>query len=180
MYGFTGDQLPVYFKNDVVLAAGGAAGFRFGRGGGPWQNTTPMATRPELSPYELPAESTASNRDEPPQAEAAAAFGQRARQAGVGDTDSAAPRVIMSFPDQADQMLLSGGLGGGEALQGRAQVIDAPLGDGHVVMFGIRPFWRWQTQGNYFLGFNTILNWNDLDARPAAVTATDEGGVGSR
>jgi len=33
-----------------------------------------------------------------------------------------------------------------------------------VVMFAIRPFWRWQTQGTYTLGFNTILNWNDLDA----------------
>ena len=31
-------------------------------------------------------------------------------------------------------------------------------------MFANRPFWRWQTQGNFFLGFNTILNWNDLDA----------------
>ena len=38
------------------------------------------------------------------------------------------------------------------------------LGQGHVVSFAIRPFWRWQTQGTYFLGFNTILNWNDLDA----------------
>ena len=46
----------------------------------------------------------------------------------------------------------------------RAQVVDAPVGKGHVVMFAIRPFWRWQTQGTYFLGFNAILNWNDLDA----------------
>ncbi len=36
-------------------------------------------------------------------------------------------------------------------------------------MFAIRPYWRWQTQGTFFLGFNAILNWNDLDAgRPAA------------
>ena len=61
-------------------------------------------------------------------------------------------------------MLLSGTLNGGEALSGRAQVVDAPLGDGHIVMFAIRPFWRWQTQGTFFLGFNAILNWNDLGA----------------
>ena len=35
-------------------------------------------------------------------------------------------------------------------------------------MFAIRPFWRWQTQGTYMLGFNAILNWNDLDAGKAA------------
>jgi hypothetical protein len=35
-------------------------------------------------------------------------------------------------------------------------------------MFAIRPFWRWQTQGTYSLGFNAIMNWNDLDAgKPA-------------
>ncbi len=42
--------------------------------------------------------------------------------------------------------------------------IDSPVGKGHVVMFAIRPFWRWQTQGTYTLGFNAIMNWNDLDA----------------
>jgi hypothetical protein len=42
--------------------------------------------------------------------------------------------------------------------------VDAPLGSGHVVMFAIRPYWRWQTQGTYFLGFNAIMNWNDLAA----------------
>ena len=35
-------------------------------------------------------------------------------------------------------------------------------------MFAIRPFWRWQTQGTYTLGFNAIMNWNDLDAGKAA------------
>ena len=71
-------------------------------------------------------------------------------------------------PADPDEMLLSGVLVGGQALANRAQVIDIPVGEGHVVSFAIRPFWRWQTQGTYFLGFNTILNWNDLDAgRPA-------------
>ena len=70
----------------------------------------------------------------------------------------------MQFPANANDMLLSGTLAGGEALQSRAQVVDAPIGKGHVVMFAIRPFWRWQTQGTYFLGFNALLNWNDLDA----------------
>ena len=75
-----------------------------------------------------------------------------------------APRVILRFPANPDEMLLSGVLVGGQALANRAQVVDAPLGSGHVVMFAIRPYWRWQTQGTYFLGFNAIMNWNDLSA----------------
>jgi hypothetical protein len=85
---------------------------------------------------------------------------------GFGGTMAAEsrPRVVLRFPSDPNEMLLSGTLAGGEALSGRAQVIDAPVGQGHVVMFAIRPFWRWQTQGTFFLGFNAILNWNDLDA----------------
>jgi hypothetical protein len=83
---------------------------------------------------------------------------------GGGAAAGARPRVIMSFPANASEMLLSGSLAGGEALASRAQVVDAPLGTGHVVMFGIRPFWRWQTHGTFFLGFNSILHWNDLGA----------------
>jgi hypothetical protein len=91
--------------------------------------------------------------------------GRGAGGRGAGPApDPNAPRVLLSFPTNADDLLLSGILIGGEALAGRAVAIDAPIGKGHVVMFANRPFWRWQTQGNFFLGFNTILNWNDLDA----------------
>ena len=78
----------------------------------------------------------------------------------------------MQFPADTTAMLLSGTLSGGRVLSNRAQVIDAPVGEGHVVMFAVRPFWRWQTQGTYMLGFNTILNWNDLDAGKATAPAT--------
>jgi hypothetical protein len=71
---------------------------------------------------------------------------------------------VLRFPQNPNEMLLSGTLSGGQALANRAQVVDATLGKGHVVMFAIRPFWRWQTQGTYSLGFNAIMNWNDLDA----------------
>ena len=84
-----------------------------------------------------------------------------------------APRVLLSFPTNANDLLLSGMLIGGDSLAGRAVAVDAPIGKGHVVMFANRPYWRWQTQGNFFLGFNTILNWNDLDAgRTAPSTST--------
>jgi len=74
------------------------------------------------------------------------------------------PRVVLQFPGDAGDMLLSGGVNGAENLANRPQVIDAPVGKGHVVMFAIRPFWRWQTQGTFILGFNSLMHWNDLNA----------------
>ena len=56
-------------------------------------------------------------------------------------------------------------------LTGRAAAVDVNLGKGHIVMFALRPFWRWQTQGTYFLAFNAILNWDHLDAGKAAPAA---------
>ena len=164
-YGYDGAGLPVYFNQDPVLNAGGSglppefAGF-LGGAGGPGQNITPMSQKLTLSPYDsanVPAKSGA------PQVDDATALLGLARQFGLVN-DEARPRVVMSFPRDPKDMLLSGTLLNGQGLAGKAQVIDAPLGKGHVVMFAIRPFWRWTTQGTYMLGFNTIMNWNDLDA----------------
>ena len=77
----------------------------------------------------------------------------------------------MRFPSDTTQMLLSGALAGMEGLSSRVQLVDAPVGKGHVVSFAIRPYWRWQTQGTYFLGFNAIMNWNHLDAGRATAPA---------
>jgi hypothetical protein len=78
---------------------------------------------------------------------------------------------VLSFVTDASRMLLSGTLDGGEALSGRAAVVDEPLGKGHMILMAIRPFWRWQTQGTFFLAFNAILNWDHLDAGKAALAA---------
>jgi hypothetical protein len=102
-----------------------------------------------------------------------------ARQFGVS-LDEGRPRVVMAFPANPGEMLLSGTLAGGQVLANRAQVIDAPVGKGHVVIFAIRPFWRWQTQGTFSLGFNAILNWNDLDAGKAAPAEAPVGGERER
>jgi hypothetical protein len=93
------------------------------------------------------------------------------------------PRVVLGFHQKRDSLRLSGLLVNGEELAGRPAVLDAPVGQGHVVLFAIRPFWRWETQGSFALVFNTILNWNDLNVawpatlKPAtrAVAAPDEG-----
>jgi hypothetical protein len=85
--------------------------------------------------------------------------------AAFGVTSTGAPRVLLSYPNDPNDLLLSGALAGGENLVGRPVLVDAPVGTGHVIIFATRPFWRYQTQGNYFLAFNAMLNWNDLNAR---------------
>jgi len=177
-YGYDGTQLPVYFSQAPVLSVGAGGGFGgFGGGGGEGgvngglgQNTTPMATPLRLSPYEEDSSATGGRGGRAGAAGDSARFQNFAGGrggAGGGADPATRPRVVMSFPQNPNDMLLSGTLAGGQALSGRAQIVDTKVGTGHVVMFGIRPFWRWQTQGTFFLGFNTILNWNDLDAGKA-------------
>jgi len=86
--------------------------------------------------------------------------------------------VVVQFPANAADMLLSGTLAGGEALSNRAALVDVPLGKGHIVLFALRPFWRWQTQGTYFLAFNAILNWDHLDAGKPAPTRQPQATAG--
>ena len=162
-YGFQDKTLPVYFNQDPVLAVSTGPGGQGGSGTvipGVGQNTTPMAGSPNKIASLEPEPPAADPR---PQADAADDFRQMARRFGL-NIDESRPRTVLAFPKDPNDMLLSGGLVGGQALSGRGQVLDASIGSGHVVMFAIRPFWRWQTQGTFFLGFNAILNWNDLDA----------------
>jgi len=189
VYGYDQNALAVYFNQAPVLAVGGGG---FGRGGGgrggagvdggPGNfNMQPQSVPPKLTTLEGGAPSMAGT---PPAAESAGRGGRGGgRGAGGGGGfggrggggAATAPRALITFPTDPNDMLLSGVLVGGQALAGRAVVVDAPVGKGHVVMFANRPYWRWQTQGNFFLGFNTILNWNDLDAgRRAATTTTTQ------
>jgi len=180
VYGYTGDQMPVYFNQDPVLntRAGGPGGGGGLRGGpevaGVGANITPNATPVALSPYE--PDETADTKGLPSQISDAAAARQAMRQFGLLDDTSPAPRVVLQFPAKPDEILLSGELAGGQALTNRALAVDQPLGQGHVVMFALRPFWRWQTQGTFALGFNTILNWDHLDAgkKPAKQESTTD------
>jgi hypothetical protein len=72
-------------------------------------------------------------------------------------------KVILRYHSNADSLLVSGLLAGGSELAGKAAVVDAPVGKGHVVLFGIRPLWRWQSQGSFAMAINAIANWNHLD-----------------
>lgn len=83
----------------------------------------------------------------------------------IRDTWRQRPRVVVRFHPRPDSLLISGQLENGGELAGRPAVVDVPWGTGHVVLFAIRPFWRWETQGSFGLAFNAMLNWNDLGTR---------------
>jgi hypothetical protein len=165
-YGY-GAELPVYFNQSPVLSVAGNRGNAPTGSGGTGQNITPNATPLRITTFD-PEPSDASDqpaqgtRTTPPERPRAEDLDRVAQQAG--GPSAARPRVVMQFAQDPGRLLLSGTLAGGQTLAGRAAAIDEKIGNGHVVMFAIRPFWRWQTQGTFGLGFNAIMNWNDLDA----------------
>jgi hypothetical protein len=85
------------------------------------------------------------------------------------------PRVVMRFVRDERNLLVSGMLAGGSELANRPVVVDVPSGRGHVVLFATNPMWRHQTQGEFFMLFNAVLNFDNLgvgrepeQARPRA------------
>jgi hypothetical protein len=73
------------------------------------------------------------------------------------------PKIVLRFHRDVEKLLISGGLSGGNELAGAPAVVDAKVGEGHVVLFSINPFWRNQTHGSYFLVLNALMNYKDLD-----------------
>ncbi|HYT74139.1 MAG TPA: M14 family zinc carboxypeptidase [Vicinamibacterales bacterium] len=73
------------------------------------------------------------------------------------------PRVPLRF-DAQNTLLVSGLLDGGAEIAQRPVVVDVPVGKGHVVLFAANPIYRGETIGSYFMVFNTILNFDNLDA----------------
>lgn len=86
-------------------------------------------------------------------------------------------RVILKYHDRADSLLVSGLLVAGDEMAGKAAVVDAPVGNGHVLLFGIRPFWRWESQGSFALALNAMVNWNSLDKPDAKKSAPVAAGM---
>ena len=73
------------------------------------------------------------------------------------------PRVPLRF-DAQSTLLVSGLLDGGADIAQRPVVVHVPVGKGHIVLFACNPIYRGETIGSYFLVFNTILNFDSLDA----------------
>jgi hypothetical protein len=73
------------------------------------------------------------------------------------------PRTVLRYSDAKD-LLVSGLLEGGGEIAQHPAVVDVPVEKGHVVLFSNNPIWRGETLGSYFLVFNAMLNFDQLDA----------------
>ena len=63
--------------------------------------------------------------------------------------------VVARYPESS--LLASGWLVGEKVIAGKAALIDAPMGSGHVVLFGMRPQYRAQSYLTFKLFFNAIV-----------------------
>ncbi len=64
--------------------------------------------------------------------------------------------------DGAVKLLVSGGLEGGEALEGRPTILDVRVGQGRVVAYNFNPIHRDLNHSDHRFFWNAILNWSYL------------------
>ena len=63
--------------------------------------------------------------------------------------------VVATYP--AHDVLASGWLLGGNLIAGKAAIVDAKIGSGHVILFGMRPQYRAQSYQAFKLFFNSFV-----------------------
>ncbi len=160
VYGY-GDSLAMYCFNGAVYNINNGVG---GRGRGGQQRATGRGTPddPDVPQGRPPAEIP----EPPPRVEpweAPPVMDEQRRNAIGLIPPNQRPRVVVRYADSRE-LFVSGLLDGGDEIAQRAAIIDVPSGNGHVLLFSTNPFWRGQTKGSYFLVFNAILNWDNLNA----------------
>lgn len=175
VYGYD-DSLGVYFSQVPVFGLGG--GFGGGRGGmmGPGGAAAGRPSGrgdandldiPQGRPRDIGKASVDEFRKTQPQGAGAPAEGRGGMAAPAGPRS----RTVMNFTRTVADLLISGGLDGGQELAGAPALVDAPLGTGHIVMFSFNPMWRHETHGSFFLVFNAMLNYKNLSPAPAPAPA---------
>ena len=162
-YGY-GDSLSIYCFNGPIFNISNVAG---GGGGGRRARGTDRATGrgtvddPDVvqgrPPAEVPEQPSWEIWEAAPISEE-----QRRNLVGLIPVNQR-PRVVLRYSDSRE-LLVSGLLDGGDEIAQHAALIDSPWDKGHVVLFSNNPFWRGQTSGSYFLVFNAILNFDNLNA----------------
>ena len=163
-YGY-GDTLSVFYSEGPLFNLSNVVGGRGGR-----RRTSEGQERPTgrgtVDDPDVPQGMPVAEVPEEPNAEVWEAMpltDEQKRNNVFVIPPAARPRVVFRYSDNKD-LLVSGLLDGGNDVAQHAAVIDVPLDRGHVVLFSNNPIWRGETQGSYFLVFNAILNFDNLNA----------------
>jgi hypothetical protein len=160
-YGY-GETLSVFYAEGPIFNLSHMTG---GRGGRPTEGERPTgrgtAEDPDLVQGRPPAEKPEVATAEVWEAQPLTA--EQLRNNYYVIPAHQRPRVILRFAGNRE-LLVSGLLGGGNEIAEHAAVIDVPMDRGHIVLFSNNPIWRGETQGSYFLVFNAILNFDNLNA----------------
>ncbi|HEX5475337.1 MAG TPA: M14 family zinc carboxypeptidase [Vicinamibacterales bacterium] len=166
-YGY-GDTLSVYADSPPIFGVSASVGGRGGRRGGDAAAERPTGRGTADDPDVVQGRPTSEGESvvEQPKVEPwqyALPTDEQLRNGISIIPPAQRPRVVLRYGDARD-LLVSGLLDGGTEIAQHPMVIDVPVEKGHVVAFSNNPIWRGETQGSYALVFNTILNWDNLDA----------------
>jgi hypothetical protein len=164
LYGYA-DNLAIFASNPPVFSLSSMAGGGGGRRNNPEEHQRPTGRGTADDP-DVPQGRAPADIPEEPHAEAWEALpltDEQLRNPINVIPPAARPRVVLRYAD-AKELLVSGLLDNGGELAQHAAIIDAPYGQGHVVLFSNNPFWRAETKGSYFLVFNAIMNFDNLGA----------------
>jgi hypothetical protein len=164
VYGY-GDNLAVYLPQGMIFNLSNTVGGGGGRPRGPEDRDRPTGRGTPDDP-DTPQNRPVAQAPERPRVEpwqAVPLTDEQLRNGIYVIPPAQRPRVVLRYADERE-LLVSGLLDGGSEIAQRAAVIDVPLGRGHVVLFSNNPIWRGETQGSYFMVFNAILNFDNLNA----------------
>jgi hypothetical protein len=165
LYGYS-DNLAIFASNPPLfgvsnMMGGGGGGGRGGGGGNERATGRGTEDDPDIPQGRLPAEIPEEPHAQP--WEATPLTDEQLRNPVNVIPPAARPRVVLRYANSSD-LLVSGLLDNGGELAQHPAVVDATVGQGHVVLFSNNPFWRAETKGSYFLVFNAILNYDNLSA----------------
>jgi Zinc carboxypeptidase len=177
-YGYS-EGLPIYFSQSplfqVATPGGPGGGFGGGGGGGAGaaggQNTNRASGRGGVGDPDVIQAMPQPRPVDPSDRSAADQTAAEQRESPFFVPPQLRPRVVLRFGSDEKTLLISGMLAGGSELVNKPAVVDVPVGRGHVVMFATNPMWRHQTQGEFFLLFNAVMNYDNL-----GVGRTEPGG----
>jgi Zinc carboxypeptidase len=82
------------------------------------------------------------------------------------DDDGDAAAKERDKDEKKTPLVVSGGIKGESEVEGKAAIFDIPVGKGRTIAFDFDPIHRYQTESDFRLVWNVILNWNDLPAVP--------------